>query len=189
MCQLLLHLVHPEVFHTLGVRPHQGFLLHGPPGCGKTLLAHAIAGVRGRLCEYVCLSSSDWWLFPAVTCTHTHTHTHTHTYTHTHTHTHTHAHTHTHTHTRTHTHTHTQELDLPFIKLAATEVVSGVSGESEQTIRDLFQQARVRRGEERRGEERRGEERRGEERRGEERRGEEGGWRRGERGKEGREGE
>ena len=56
----------------------------------------------------------------------------------------------------THTHTHTQELDLPFIKLAATEVVSGVSGESEQTIRDLFQQARVRKGEERKGE--RGEE-------------------------------
>ena len=31
-----------------------------------------------------------------------------------------------------------QELQLPFIKLAATEVVSGVSGESESTIRDLF---------------------------------------------------
>ena len=36
-----------------------------------------------------------------------------------------------------------QELGLPFIKLAATEVVSGVSGESEEILRDLFQQAKV----------------------------------------------
>lgn len=36
-----------------------------------------------------------------------------------------------------------QELGLPFIKLAATEVVSGVSGESEATLRDLFQLAKV----------------------------------------------
>lgn len=37
-----------------------------------------------------------------------------------------------------------QELDLPFIKIASTEIVSGVSGESEQKIRDLFSQALVR---------------------------------------------
>lgn len=37
-----------------------------------------------------------------------------------------------------------QEMELPFIKLAATEVVSGVSGASEHTIRDLFQLAKVR---------------------------------------------
>lgn len=35
-----------------------------------------------------------------------------------------------------------QELGLPLIKLAATEVVSGVSGESESTLRDLFQLAK-----------------------------------------------
>lgn len=33
-------------------------------------------------------------------------------------------------------------MNLPFIKLAATEVVSGVSGESESTIRDLFSLAK-----------------------------------------------
>ena len=36
-----------------------------------------------------------------------------------------------------------QEFELPFIKLAATEVVSGVSGESEEKIRDLFDKAEV----------------------------------------------
>lgn len=33
---------------------------------------------------------------------------------------------------------------MPFLKIAATEVVSGVSGESEEKIRDLFEQAVVR---------------------------------------------
>lgn len=36
-----------------------------------------------------------------------------------------------------------QELQLPFMKLAATELVSGVSGESEQKMRNLFEKARV----------------------------------------------
>ncbi|XP_067943112.1 nuclear valosin-containing protein-like [Watersipora subatra] len=75
--KLLLHMRYPEVYHQIGVMPPRGFLLHGPPGCGKTLMAHAIAG----------------------------------------------------------------ELELPFIKLAATELVAGVSGESEERVRNLFQQA------------------------------------------------
>ena len=74
---LLLHLKHPEIYERIGVNPPRGFLLHGPPGCGKTLLANAIAG----------------------------------------------------------------QLQLPLIKLAATEVVSGVSGESEGKLRELFEQA------------------------------------------------
>ncbi|XP_012921974.1 nuclear valosin-containing protein-like isoform X2 [Heterocephalus glaber] len=77
VCQMLIHMRHPEVYHHLGIVPPRGVLLHGPPGCGKTLLAHAIAG----------------------------------------------------------------ELDLPLLKVAAPEIVSGVSGESEQKLRDLFEQA------------------------------------------------
>ncbi|NWS45343.1 NVL protein, partial [Probosciger aterrimus] len=77
ICKMLIHVRHPEVYKHLGVVPPRGFLLHGPPGCGKTLLAQAIAG----------------------------------------------------------------ELELPMLKVAATEVVSGVSGESEQKLRELFEQA------------------------------------------------
>lgn len=33
------------------------------------------------------------------------------------------------------------ELDLPYFRVAATELVSGVSGESESTIRNLFTEA------------------------------------------------
>ncbi|KAM4730383.1 nuclear valosin-containing protein-like isoform 2-T2 [Anableps anableps] len=74
VCKLLVHMRHPEVYQHLGMVPPRGFLLHGPPGCGKTLLAQAVAG----------------------------------------------------------------ELQIPLLKVSAPELVSGVSGESEQKLRELF---------------------------------------------------
>ncbi|XP_008790849.1 cell division control protein 48 homolog C-like [Phoenix dactylifera] len=77
MMEVIVPLCHPQLPKWLGVRPMAGILLHGPPGCGKTKLAHAIANETG----------------------------------------------------------------VPFYKISATEVVSGVSGASEENIRDLFKKA------------------------------------------------
>lgn len=75
--EVIVPLYHPQLTKHLGVRPMSGILLHGPPGCGKTKLAHAIAN----------------------------------------------------------------ETRVPFYKLSATELVSGVSGASEENIRELFSKA------------------------------------------------
>ncbi|XP_030507431.2 cell division control protein 48 homolog C [Cannabis sativa] len=75
--EVIVPLYHPQLPRWLGVRPMAGILLHGPPGCGKTKLAHAIANETG----------------------------------------------------------------VPFYKISATEIVSGVSGASEENIRDLFLKA------------------------------------------------
>ncbi|CAI1562923.1 hypothetical protein SEUBUCD646_0L00350 [Saccharomyces eubayanus] len=73
-----LPILHPEIFLSTGVEPPRGVLLHGPPGCGKTSIANALAG----------------------------------------------------------------ELKVPFISISAPSVVSGMSGESEKKIRDLFDEAK-----------------------------------------------
>ncbi|XP_034832926.1 nuclear valosin-containing protein-like [Maniola hyperantus] len=77
ICDLVLHMKHPEVYTQLGIKCPRGALLHGPPGTGKTLLAHAIAG----------------------------------------------------------------KLQLPLIAVPGTELVGGMSGESEERIRELFERA------------------------------------------------
>lgn len=77
LCELILHIKHPEMYRHIGLPPPRGFLLHGAPGTGKTLLAHAIAG----------------------------------------------------------------QLDVLLLEVPATELVAGVSGESEERIREIFEQA------------------------------------------------
>ncbi|KAL2904685.1 Cell division control protein 48-like protein C [Bienertia sinuspersici] len=77
MMEVMVPLYHPQLPQWLGVKPMSGILLHGPPGCGKTQLARAIANETG----------------------------------------------------------------VPFYQISATEVVSGVSGASEENIRDLFAKA------------------------------------------------
>jgi SpoVK/Ycf46/Vps4 family AAA+-type ATPase len=47
----------PRLFAHMGIQPHRGVLLYGPPGCGKTLIAKAIAGEIGA--NFISVSANE----------------------------------------------------------------------------------------------------------------------------------
>ena len=68
-----LPLRYPEVFERLGIDPPKGVLLHGPPGCGKTLIARSIA--HETKANFFAVSGpeiihklNEFWHFSAALC-------------------------------------------------------------------------------------------------------------------------
>lgn len=52
-----LPMKYPEVFERLGIEAPKGVLLHGPPGCGKTHLARAVASETD--CHFIHINGPD----------------------------------------------------------------------------------------------------------------------------------
>ena len=57
LSEVIAFLKNRDLYKTLGVRSPKGVLLTGAPGCGKTLLARAVAGEAG--CNFFYCSGSD----------------------------------------------------------------------------------------------------------------------------------
>lgn len=74
----------PKLFKHLGSSPSSGILLHGPPGCGKTCMVHALIG-----------ELAAWG------------------------------------------------VNIHFFKVPCTELVTGVSGDSEKKLRGIFDEAKA----------------------------------------------
>ncbi len=56
---VLTPLLRPDAFARMGVRPPRGVLLHGPTGCGKTLLVLALANAASSRASFLHVQCPD----------------------------------------------------------------------------------------------------------------------------------